>query len=311
MQGSRIEVSVHGCRKEDERGSLGGPDLQWLVVLRKAGGGSRNAIVVVILVDTIIDLRLRLWLLHQLRKGRLPAAGDVVEIHQHGDGSLPPVGRKASPVCLLDVKSVVVGKVLLGVEVSAHLREFHVADRFGRELRDLADQGREVLPGDVARGRGPCLADDPRADAHDGRRGEGIGGDVDQVVALFFGQKVFDPVDGWIAVDLAEARIEGIDAVEDRDGSRVLLKKLLLLMLLLMLMQLVMLLLLVVVFLRALLGRIMLPLVLALRIMDVVLLGLLRNHGGDPFSSVQLRYVTLRWDAIENEKGGDKGNGPR
>mmetsp|Transcript_16741 Transcript_16741/g.34498 ORF Transcript_16741/g.34498 Transcript_16741/m.34498 type:complete len:217 (+) Transcript_16741:2361-3011(+) len=188
----------------------------------------------------------------QLRKGRVPTAGHVVQVNQDGHGSLSPVGRKACPISLVDVKGIVVGKVLLGVQIASHLREFHVADWLSRQLGDLAAQSREILPRQVAGGRRSCLADDPCTGTDDGGGCKGIGGNRNQVVALFHGEKVVDFEKRRIVVDLLEARIKGIDAVEDGDGSSMLLLLLL----------------------RLLLGRIVPP-----RIMSVCLLRLLRKHG--------------------------------
>jgi len=230
VEGSRIEVPVYGCRKKDQRGSLGRLDLQLLL-----------AIVV------LASLMPR-----QLRKGRVPTAGHVVQVNQDGHGSLSPVGRKACPISLVDVKGIVVGKVLLGVQIASHLREFHVADWLSRQLGDLAAQSREILPRQVAGGRRSCLADDPCTGTDDGGGCKGIGGNRNQVVALFHGEKVVDFEKRRIVVDLLEARIKGIDAVEDGDGSSMLLLLLL----------------------RLLLGRIVPP-----RIMSVCLLRLLRKHG--------------------------------
>lgn len=61
---------------------------------------------------------------------------------------------------------------------------------------------------------------------------------MDQVIAFFRCQKVFDAIDRRIVVDLSETRIEWINSVEDGNGSGVLL--LLLLALLLMLLVLIM-----------------------------------------------------------------------
>lgn len=104
VEGSGIEVSVDGGRKKDKGGSSRGPDLELLV---------RGASVLVVLVLVLSPF--------QLRKGRVTAAGDVVQVHQDGDGPLAPVGREAGPVGLVHVEGVVVRKVLLGGEVAADL----------------------------------------------------------------------------------------------------------------------------------------------------------------------------------------------
>jgi hypothetical protein len=135
-----------------------------------------------------------------------------------------------------------------------------VTDRFAGERRDLSTQNWEVLPGQVTGRGGSGLANDPGTEADHRGRCEGIGGNVDEVVAFLFGQKVFYAVNRRIAMNQLEARMEEIHAVEDGDGSRLLL---LLLMLMLMLL---------ILFLRA---------VLVLRMLVVSLSWLWRNHGGN------------------------------
>lgn len=201
VQRPRIEVPVHGGRKKDQRGSFRGLDLQ----LR----------LPIVVLSSLLS--------HQLRKRRVPTAGNVVQINQDRHGPLSPVGRKAGSVRLVDVKGIVVGKILLGVQIASHLREFHVADWLSRQLGDLAAQSREVLPGQIAGGRRSGLADHPGTGTHDGGGCKGIGGDGNQVVTLFRGEKVLDFEKRWIVMDLLEARIKGIDAVKDGDGSCMLL----------------------------------------------------------------------------------------
>ena len=57
----------------------------------------------------------------------MTTTGNIVQIHQHGDGPLPPIGSKAGPVGIVHVEGIKVREVLLRVEVSSHLWEFHVA----------------------------------------------------------------------------------------------------------------------------------------------------------------------------------------
>ena len=187
MQGSRIEMSVHGCRKEDQRGSPRRLDLQLAIVVA---------------------------LPHQLRKRRVPAAGGLVEVDQDGHRPLSPIGKKTCPVSLAHVEGVVVGKILLGAQVPAHLWEFHVTDWLLGQLVHLPAQPGKVLPGQVAGRRGSGLADDPVAGADDGCRSKRSRGDRNKVVALLLRQKILYLVNGRIAMDLEEARVKGVDSVE-------------------------------------------------------------------------------------------------
>ena len=243
-------MAVDGGRKKDKRGAPSGPDLQLLGLLGGAsgsGGGVIVAIVAIVVIVTVLLLIILIIILilrrpRQMRKGRVPTAGNIVEVHQDGDGPLSPVGRKPGPVGLVQIKGIVMGEILLGGQIPSHLREFHVTNRLTSERLDLAAERGNVLPGQIAARGCPGGADDPLPVADDGGRGEGIGGNVDEVVAFLVRQKVFDLVDGRVAMDLLEARIKHIDAVEDGDGSTVLL--LLLLMVFIMFMFIMLLLLL-------------------------------------------------------------------
>ena len=123
MEGSRIEVPVHGCRKEDQRRSPGGLDLQFFLAAFRS---------------------------HELRKGRMPSAGNIVQVDQDRNRSLAPVGRKAGPIFLVCVEGIKVGHVLLSVEIPSHLWEFHVANGFVGELGDLSAEPGKVFTGQVA-----------------------------------------------------------------------------------------------------------------------------------------------------------------
>ena len=222
-------MSVDGGRKKDECGAPGGPDLQLLALLLVVVGGASGCVIVVLIIVIIVVfvavllITILLRRPRQMRKGRVPTAGNIVEIDQDGDGPLSPVGRKPGPVGPVQIKGIVVGQILLCGQIPAHLGELHVTNWFEGERFDLAAQRGNVLPGQITARGGPGGADDPLPVANDGGRGEGIGGNVDQVVALLVRQKVFDPVDGRVAMDLVEARIKDVDAVEDGDGSTVLL----------------------------------------------------------------------------------------
>lgn len=204
MQGSRIEMPIHGCRKEYQGRSLGGLDFQGFLA-----------------ADA----------LDQLRKGRVASAGNVVQVNQDRHRPLAPVGRETGPILLVGVESIKVRHVLLAIEVSSNLWEFHVANGLVGELGDLSAEPGKVFSGQIAGGRCSSLADNPGTSANDGCRRKRIGSYRNEVIAFFGREKVLYLVHGWVTINLLEAGVKRINSIEDRDWSRLLLLALRLLVL--------------------------------------------------------------------------------
>mmetsp|Transcript_18154 Transcript_18154/g.43138 ORF Transcript_18154/g.43138 Transcript_18154/m.43138 type:complete len:295 (-) Transcript_18154:57-941(-) len=157
VQRVRVQLAVHEAREEDDRSTLLRPHLE---------------------VDAP-------------EKGAA-AAGDVVEVHEHGGDALAAVLAERAPGVRVRVDAVVVLDVPLRVCVARHLWQFHVAVRLVREQLHLLEQERTGLRilGQVARQARAALGRLAACDRVGLRALQQWAGGGNQQVALLVGEEV-------------------------------------------------------------------------------------------------------------------------